>query len=81
MGKGEVAARKMGERASAALSLPRPRAFFAFLFTERLFNTISEPGTGYMVLGFLTKKFLVPPIYIADHHPTLALFEVPGPRR
>ena len=27
-------------------SLPSPRAFFAFLFTERLFTTISEPGTG-----------------------------------
>ena len=26
--------------------LPSPRAFFAFLFTERLFTTISEPGTG-----------------------------------
>ena len=24
-----------------------PRAFFAFLFTERLFTIISEPGTGY----------------------------------
>ena len=23
------------------------RAFFSFLFTERLFTTISEPGTGY----------------------------------
>ena len=30
-----------------ALSLPSPRAFLAFLFTERLFTTISEPGTGY----------------------------------
>ena len=27
-----------------ALSLPSPRAFFAFLFTERLFATTSEPG-------------------------------------
>ena len=26
---------------------PQPRAFFAFLFTERLSTTISEPGTGY----------------------------------
>ena len=33
---------------SAALSLPSPRAFFAFLFTGRLFTTISEPGTGYV---------------------------------
>ena len=32
---------------SAALSLPSPRAFFAFLITERLSTTISEPGTGY----------------------------------
>ena len=39
LGNGAVAARKM--------SLPSPRAFFAFLFTERLFTTISEPGTGY----------------------------------
>ena len=31
---------------SAALSLPSPRAFFAFLITERLSTTISEPGTG-----------------------------------
>ena len=29
-----------------AYRLRRPRAFFAFLFTERLFTTISEPGTG-----------------------------------
>ena len=36
---------------SAALSLPSPRAFFAFLFTERLFTPISEPGTGYPDLG------------------------------
>ena len=32
-----------------ALSLPSPRAFFSFLFTERLFATISEPGTGYVI--------------------------------
>ena len=30
---------------SAALSLPSPRAFFAFIFTERRFTTISEPET------------------------------------
>ena len=30
-----------------ALSLSSPRAFFAFLITERLSTTISEPGTGY----------------------------------
>ena len=30
-----------------ALSLPSPRAFFAFLITERLSTTISEPATGY----------------------------------
>ena len=30
----------------ADLSLPSPCAFFAFLFTEGLFTTISEPGTG-----------------------------------
>ena len=30
---------------SAALSLPSPRSFFAFLITERLSTTISEPGT------------------------------------
>ena len=32
----------------AVVSLPSPRAFFAFLTTERLSTTISEPGTGYM---------------------------------
>ena len=32
---------------SAALSLSSPRAFFAFLITERLSTTISESGTGY----------------------------------
>ena len=31
---------------STALSLPSPSAFFAFLFTERLSTTISEPETG-----------------------------------
>ena len=29
------------------LALSSPRAFFAFLITERLSTTISEPGTGY----------------------------------
>ena len=38
LGKGAVAAGKM--------SLPSPRSFFAFLITERLSSTISEPGTG-----------------------------------
>ena len=33
---------------SAALSLSSLRAFFAFLFTERLFTTILEPRTGYL---------------------------------
>ena len=42
----EQAVKKM-RTGSAALSLPSPRAFFAFLFTERLFTTISEPETGY----------------------------------
>ena len=46
----EQAVKKM-RTGSAALSLPSPRAFFAFLFTERLFTTISEPGTGYPDLG------------------------------
>ena len=32
---------------SGNLSLPSPRAFFAFLITERLSTTVSEPGTGY----------------------------------
>ena len=44
----EQAVKKM-RTGSAALSLPSPRAFFAFLFTERLFTTISEPGTGYVL--------------------------------
>ena len=38
---------------SAAPSLPSPCAFFVFPFTERLFTTISEPGTGYILT---TKK-------------------------
>ena len=46
LGKGAVAAGKMG----AALSLPSPRAFFEFLFTERLSTTISESGTGYALI-------------------------------
>ena len=41
---------------SAALSLSSPRAFFAFLFTERLSATISEPGTGYFRLGNLVSS-------------------------
>ena len=35
-----------GDVGGGALSLPSPRAFFAFLITERLSTTISEPGTG-----------------------------------
>ena len=50
----EQAVKKM-RTGSAALSLPSPRAFFAFLFTERLFTTISEPGTGYPDYCFLVK--------------------------
>ena len=41
----EQAAKKM-RTGSAAPSLPSPCVFFAFLFTARLFITISEPGTG-----------------------------------
>ena len=41
----EQAVKKM-RTGSAAMSLPSPRAFFAFLITERLFTTISELGTG-----------------------------------
>ena len=41
----EKAVKKM-RTGSAAQSLLSPRAFFAFLFTERLFTTFSEPGTG-----------------------------------
>ena len=44
----EQAVKKM-RTGSAALSLSSPRAFFAFLITERLSTTISEPGTGYVV--------------------------------
>ena len=43
LGKGGGGGEKNG---NAALSPPSPRAFFAFLFTERLFTTIPEPGTG-----------------------------------
>ena len=46
----EQAVKKM-RTGSAALSLPSPRAFFAFLITERLSTTISEPGTGYFNTG------------------------------
>ena len=45
-GRGWVEARKMGER-RRPVSPQLPRVF-AFLFTERLFTTISEPGTGYV---------------------------------
>ena len=41
----EQAVQKM-HTGSTALSLSSPRAFFIFLFTERLPTTISEPGTG-----------------------------------
>ena len=34
----------------ARLGKGGPRAFSAVLFTERLFTTISEPGTGYNLL-------------------------------
>ena len=34
------------------MSLPIPRAFFASFFSERLFTTISEPGTGYEVVSY-----------------------------
>ena len=40
----EQAIKKM-RTGSAALSLPRPCVFFAPLFTEQLFITISELGT------------------------------------
>ena len=40
----EQAIKKM-RTSSAALSLPRPCAFFTLLFTEQLFITISELGT------------------------------------
>ena len=43
----EQAVKKMST-GSDSLSLPSPRAVFAFLFTERFFTTIWEPGTGYM---------------------------------
>ena len=49
----EQAVKKM-RTGSAALSLPSPRAFFAFLFTERLFTTTSEPGTGYYQTNVLS---------------------------
>ena len=47
----EQAVKKM-RTGSAALSLPSPRTFFAFLITERLTTTISEPGTGYSLCGY-----------------------------
>ena len=62
MGKGAVAARKM--------SLPSPRAFFAFLFTERLFTTISKPGEGYLFPSSLHTQFIqrLVPQYQTDSH-------------
>ena len=44
----EKAVKKM-HTGAAALSLPSPHAFYAFLITERLSTTISEPGTGYCI--------------------------------
>ena len=59
----EQAVKKM-RAGSAALSLPSLRAFFAFLTTERLSTTISEPGKAKEYPAILTeqdwstKKFL-----------------------
>ena len=50
----EQAVKKM-LRCSGAPSLPSPRAFFAFIFSERLFTTISEPGTGYLRTKLVTQ--------------------------
>ena len=44
---------------AAGLSLPSPRAFFAFLITERLSTTISEPGTDYRKRGGRSKEVIV----------------------
>ena len=44
-------------------SLSSPPAFFEFLFTELLFTTISEPGTGYEKTGY-SSQFEVPPATI-----------------
>ena len=43
----EQAVKKM-RRGSDSLSLPSPRVFRISFYTERLFTTISEPGTGYV---------------------------------
>ena len=56
----EQAFKKM-RTGSASLSLPSPRAFFAFLITERLSTTISEPGTGYFAPRPLTRSFWLAP--------------------
>ena len=52
------------------MSLPSPRAFFAFLFTERLFTTISEPGAGYLFPSSLHTQFIqrFVPQYQTDSH-------------
>ena len=44
------------------VSLSILRAFFAFLFTERLFTTILEPGTGQYEHTNRTQEICCPPI-------------------
>ena len=49
---------------------PQPPAFFAFLFTERLFTTISVPGAGYLFPHSLHTQFIqrLVPQYQTDSH-------------
>ena len=70
----EQAVKKM-RTGSAALSLPSPRAFFAFLFTERLSTTISEPGTGYYLhcICFLKSVWVLLLLLLLAHKDTMVL--------
>lgn len=67
---GKMAAGKMGEKVSTALSLPSPGAFFAFTFAERLFTNILEPGTGW------DKICRVKNLFVSDFYPWFALRRV-----
>ena len=70
LGKGAVAARKM------ALSLPSPRAFFAFLFTERLF-TLSrslEQATQGEAITYLRVPYANKDVFKFSYFPSIAVW-------
>ena len=67
--KAKIRRARLGKGGDGALSLPSPRSFFAFLITERLSITISEPGTGQIwvrVLLIVKSKFLANQILGCD---------------